>query len=136
MRTTRSVGITRFIGAAAILAVIGCASVEKPGPQSIAGMSPVGTVRMTEIIAAGAAGGKGNSTFQGRSYPFRLVGGVTGGGGAANTQGSGDIYNLRDISDFQGLCTQNSGGPGLAPAISGSATPPAWSCTSSGRRMA
>ena len=38
-----------------------------------------------EIIAAGAAGGKGTLTFQGRSYPFKLVGGVTGGGGAAET---------------------------------------------------
>jgi hypothetical protein len=76
-------------------------------------MSADGTVSMTEIIAAGAAGGKGTLTFQGRSYPFKLVGGVTG-GGAANTQAYGDVFNLHNISDFKGLYTQSSGGPGLA----------------------
>ena len=77
-------------------------------------MSPDGTVSITEIIAAGAAGGKGTLSFQRRSYPFKLVGGVTGGGGAANTQAYGDDYNLHNISDFKGLYTQSSGGPGLA----------------------
>ena len=85
----------------------------KPGPQSVAGMSPDGTVSMTEIIAAGAAGGKGTLTFHRHSYPFKLVGGVTGGGGAANTQAYGEVYNLHTLSDFKGLYTQSSGGPGL-----------------------
>jgi hypothetical protein len=85
----------------------------KPGPQSVAGMSPDGTVSMQEIIAAGAAGGKGTLNFRGQSYPFKLVGGVTGGGGAANTQANGEVYNLHSISDFKGLYTQSSGGAGL-----------------------
>jgi hypothetical protein len=88
-------------------------NMEKPGPQSVAGMSPDGTVNMTEIIAVGAAGGQGTLNFQGRSYPFKLVGGVTGGGGAADTRASGEVYNLHTISDFKGLYTQSSGGPGL-----------------------
>jgi hypothetical protein len=96
-----------------LLAASGCSNIAKPGPQSAAGMSPDGTVSMTEIIAVGAAGGKGTLTFQGQSYPFKLVGGVTGGGGAANTQASGEVYNLHNISDFKGLYTQSSGGPGL-----------------------
>ena len=57
----------------------------EPGPQSVAGMSPDATVSMTEIMAAGAEGGKGTLNFQGHSYRFNLVGGVTGGGGAAST---------------------------------------------------
>ena len=76
-------------------------------------MSPDGTVSMTEIMAAGAEGGKGTLTFQGHSYPFKLVGGVTGGGGAANTQAYGEVYSLHTLSDFKGLYTQSSGGPGL-----------------------
>jgi hypothetical protein len=104
--------IPRFALALLVLAS-GCSNMAKPGPQSVAGMSPDGTVSLTEIIAVGAAGGKGSLTFQGNSYPFQLVGGVTGGGGAANTQAYGEVYNLHSISDFKGLYTQNSGGPGL-----------------------
>jgi hypothetical protein len=33
--------------------------------------------------------------------------------GAANTTASGEVYNLHSISDFKGLYTQSSGGPGL-----------------------
>ena len=39
---------------------------------------------------------------------------MTGGVGAANTQATGEVYNLHNISDFKGLYTQSSGGPGLA----------------------
>lgn len=76
-------------------------------------MSPDGTVRMREVIAAGATAGKGRLTFQGRSYAFKLAGGVTGGGGASTAEASGEVYNLMTISDFAGLYTQNSGGIGL-----------------------
>ena len=114
MTTMSCATAMRGFALALLLAVSGCSNMAKPGPQSVAGMSPDGTVRMTEIMAAGAEGGKGTLTFQGRSYPFKLVGGVTGGGGAANTQASGEVYSLRNISDFKGLYTQSSGGPGLA----------------------
>ena len=95
------------------LVASGCSNISKPGPQSVAGMSPDATVNMTEIMAAGAEGGKGTLNFHGHSYRFKLVGGVTGGGGAANTQAHGEVYNLHNISDFKGLYTQSSGGPGL-----------------------
>jgi hypothetical protein len=98
---------------AVLLMVSACSNMAKPGPQSVAGMSPDGTVTLTEVIAAGATGGKGTLTFQGQSYPFQLVGGVTGGGGAADTTASGEVYNLHKLADFKGIYTQNSGGPGL-----------------------
>jgi hypothetical protein len=103
----------RRLAVALLLAVSGCSNMAKPGPQSVAGMSPDGIVSMTEIMAVGAEGGKGTLTFQGRSYPFKLVGGVTGGAGAADTKAAGEVYNLHNISDFKGLYTQSSGGPGL-----------------------
>jgi len=109
-----SVQTARGVALALLLLAGACSNMAKPGPQSVAGMSPDGTVSMTEIIAVGAAGGKGKLTFRGQSYPFKLVGGVTGGGGAANTQAYGEVYNLPNVSDFKGLYTQNSGGPGLA----------------------
>ena len=103
----------RGFALALLLMGSGCSNMSKPGPQSVAGMSPDGTVSMTEIMAAGAEGGKGTLNFQGHSYPFKLVGGVTGGAGAAKTQGAGEVYNLHNISDFKGLYTQSSGGPGF-----------------------
>jgi hypothetical protein len=114
MTTMSGATAMRGFALALLLVASSCSNMAKPGPQSVAGMSPDGTVRMTEIMAVGAEGGKGTLTFQGRSYPFKLVGGVTGGGGAANTQATGEVYSLRNISDFKGLYTQSSGGPGLA----------------------
>jgi len=114
MTTMSRATAMRGFALAMLLVGSGCSDLAKPGPQSVAGMSPDGTVRMTEIIAAGAEGGKGTLTFQGRDYSFKLVGGVTGGGGAADTRASGEVYNLHTISDFKGLYTQSSGGAGLA----------------------
>ena len=113
MKIPCSMVTMRGFAIALLLAGSGCSNMAKPGPQSVAGMSPDGTVSMTEIIAAGMAGGKGTLTFQGHFYPFKLAGGVTGGGGAADTRASGEVYNLHAISDFKGLYTQSSGLPGL-----------------------
>ena len=113
MPITFRLAFARGLAAVMLLAAAACANMAKPGPQSIAGMSPVGTVSLSEIIVAGADGGKGTLNFQGKSYPFKLVGGVTGGGGASDTQASGDVYNLMNLSDFAGLYTQSSGIPGL-----------------------
>jgi hypothetical protein len=113
MKPLSSIAILRGLAIALLLTASGCSNVAKPGPQSIAGMPPVGTVTVTEIIAAGATGGNGMLNFQGQVYPFRLLGGVTGGGGASDIQASGDVYNLNSVADFAGLYTQNSGGIGL-----------------------
>ncbi len=109
-----SIVTLRRTALALLLAAGGCSNMAKPGPQSVAGMSPDGTVSMEEIIAVGAAGGKGTLYFRGQSHPFKLAGGVTGGGGAANTQATGEVYNLHSLADFKGLYTQSSGSAGLA----------------------
>ncbi len=113
MTTMPSAATMRGFALGLLLVASGCSNMSKPGPQSVAGMAPDATVSMTEIMAAGAEGGKGTLNFQGHSYRFKLVGGVTGGGGAANTTATGEVYNLHNISDFKGLYTQSSGGPGL-----------------------
>lgn len=113
MKMIVSTASMRAVALALVLAATGCSSIEKPGPQSIAGMSPVGTIRLTEFIAAGADAGKGVLNFQGQSHAFKLAGGVTGGGGASEIKASGEVYNLRSLSDFSGLYTQSSGGIGL-----------------------
>jgi hypothetical protein len=96
-----------------VLAPTGCSNLGKPGPQSIAGLSPVGAVTMTEIIAAGAAAGQGTLNFNGQLYSLKLAGGVTGGGGASDAHVRGDVYGLNRVSDFAGLYTQSTGGIGL-----------------------
>jgi hypothetical protein len=74
VKTVCSMVTGRWFVLALLMAAIGCSNMAKPGPQSAAGMSPDGTISMTEIVAAGAAGGKGTLAFQGHSYPFRLGG--------------------------------------------------------------
>src|SRR5277367_1186606 len=101
------------LGLVFMLAARGCSNMAKPGPQSIAGMSPVGTISMTEIIAAGAAAGQGTLYFNGQSHPFKLGGGVTGGGGASDAKVSGEVYGLNNLADFGGLYTQSTGAAGL-----------------------
>jgi hypothetical protein len=59
MRMTVSADIFCGFALVLLLSAAGCSNLAKPGPQSIVGMSPTGTVSLTEIIAVGAAGGKG-----------------------------------------------------------------------------
>ena len=94
----------RFAPLAALGAVAACSDMAKPGPQSAAGMSPVGTVHLTEVIAGGNAVGSGTLTYGGRRYSFKLIGGVTG-GGAARSVVEGAVYNLSRPSDFAGVFT-------------------------------
>ena len=108
-----STGLVRAFALALLVSAAACAPLDKPGPQSVAGKSPDGTISMTEIIAVGTAGGKGTLHFQGQSHAFKLIGGVTGGVGAADKQVRGEVYNLNKLSDFAGFYTQNSGGIGL-----------------------
>src|SRR3978361_728757 len=112
MNIVDSLASRRGFALGLLLLASGCSSLQKPGPQSIVGMSPVGTVRLTEIIATGYTVGKGTLNFQGNAYQFRLAGGVTGGGGASDTVASGEVYNLQNLADFAGLYTQSSGGIG------------------------
>jgi hypothetical protein len=46
----------RGFALALLLAAGGCSNMAKPGPQSVAGMSPDGTITMREIMAVGAEG--------------------------------------------------------------------------------
>ena len=58
MTTMSCATAMRGFALALLLAASGCSNIAKPGPQSVAGMSPDGTVRMTEIMAVGARAGR------------------------------------------------------------------------------
>ncbi len=107
-------GLRSGLVAVCLLGLSACSAVQPPPTaQSIAGLTPVGTVTMTETVAAGMTGGSGSLTFQGRTYPFILIGSVAGPGGAAEISASGEVYKLNKLSDFEGLYSEGTGKAGL-----------------------
>ncbi len=98
----------------AILALGGCSALKVPTERSIQGLTPSGTVTLTETFVAGYGGGSGTLTFNGQTYPFRLIGSVIGPGGADRITASGEVYKLTKVSDFPGRYTQGSGAAGLS----------------------
>jgi hypothetical protein len=104
---------------AAVLSMVGCSALKVPNAQSIQGLTPSGTVMVTETFVAGVGGGSGTLTFNGQSYPFKLIGSVIGPGGAERITASGEVYKLSDVKDFAGRYTQGSGSAGLSQSGQG-----------------
>jgi hypothetical protein len=111
------------LAVAMLVTMAGCASspipTEVPTAQSIAGLTPSGTVKLTEAFVGGAGIGKGVLTFKGKTYPFRLLGSVIGPGSVSKIDVSGDIYKLDDISQFAGPYAQGTGQIGLETSGAG-----------------
>jgi hypothetical protein len=105
------------MGLLAVVALAGCASspvpTALPTAQSVAGLSPSGTVTMSEAFVGGVGAGKGVLTFKGQTYPFKLIGTVIGPGAVSKLDVSGDVYKLDDISQFPGPYAQGNGPVGL-----------------------
>jgi len=111
-----SVPSLRVAIAAAVLAIAGCSGMmNTPTASSIAGLSPSGNVTITEDFVTGLGGGNGTLEYQGRSYPFKVLGTVAGpGGGVEKISASGPVYKLASVSDFAGRYTQSTGKAGLS----------------------
>lgn len=100
---------------AAVLATTGCSALNTPTAQSIAGQPPSGSVTITEDFVTGLGGGKGTLEYQGRTYPFQVLGTVAGpGGGVEKITASGPVYKLASVSDFPGRYTQSTGKAGFS----------------------
>jgi hypothetical protein len=119
----RPTGAMTALGFVALLSGAGCASspipTVVPTAQSIAGLSPSGTVALSETFIGGAGVGKGVLTFRGKTYPFRLIGTVVGPGSVSKLEVSGDIYKLNNISEFPGPYAQGNGQIGLETSGAG-----------------
>src|SRR5271165_1324282 len=100
--------------AASVLAIAACAGLSAPTAQSIAGLSPSGSVTITEDFVAGLGGGTGTLYYQGQAYPFKLAGSVVGPGGVEKINASGDVYKLASVADFSGRYTQSTGPAGVS----------------------
>lgn len=92
------------------------------GEDAVAGQRPSGTVTMHQVQAAYIAsggGGEGVLTFRRRRYPFRVGSAGVGGIGASTLDARGDVYNLRDISQFAGTYAQTRRGIAVGSASRG-----------------
>lgn len=111
--------VSRLVVAAAMTFLTACSALKVPTEQSIQGLTPSGTVSLTEDFIAGYGGGDGKLTFNGQTYPFRLIGSVIGPGGADRITASGEVYKLNAVGDFGGRYTQGSGAAGLSQSGNG-----------------
>jgi hypothetical protein len=118
----RSVAIGTALAA---FALAGCNSVSNPIPtqvptaQSVAGLTPSGKVKMTQVFAGGMGVGAGTLTFNGKTYPFKVLGTVVGPGSVSKISVSGDVYKLDDVSQFSGAWIEGTGAVGLETAQTG-----------------
>jgi hypothetical protein len=112
----RTVSTLKVTLVAVGLATAGCSGMmNTPTAQNIAGLSPSGNVTITEDFVTGLGGGSGTLEYQGRTYPFKVVGTVAGpGGGLEKITASGPVYKLASVSDFQGRYTQSTGKAGFS----------------------
>ena len=100
--------------AAAALGLLGLAACATPPAvvptaADIHGLKPSGKVTMTQVFLSATGIGSGTLTFNGRSYPFTLAGELNGLGALSGIEGAGDVYNLRDVSQFAGAYIQGAG---------------------------
>jgi hypothetical protein len=75
------------------------------GTAAPAADDPVATVDLTGgsvAVGVGYVWGHGSVTFQGKKHAFKLSGLSIVDVGAAHLTGSGVVYNLKDLSDFNG----------------------------------
>jgi hypothetical protein len=90
-----------------------------PTEASIRGLRPSGTVTMTQVFVSGLGAGSGTLTFRGRTYPFTLTGSLIGLGAISTLQASGEVYKLRDVSQFPGAWIQGTGSLAITTKANG-----------------
>jgi hypothetical protein len=85
-------------------------------------MKPSGKVTIeTKSIAAGVGvtWGDGKLSFKGKEYPFSVDGLTLVDFGIAKASAVGDVYNLTDVSKFEGLYAAAEAGFALAGGMGG-----------------
>jgi hypothetical protein len=90
-----------------------------PTEANIRGLRPSGYVTMNQAFVSGFGAGDGVLTFRGRSYPFTLTGSLIGLGAISTLQASGEVYKLRDVSQFSGPWIQGTGSLAITTRANG-----------------
>jgi hypothetical protein len=79
--------------------------------------TPDGTVRLSSGSVAAGVGfswGGGTLTYQGKEYPFDVSGLSVADVGISKAEGSGSVYHLKKLADFNGNYTGVSAGVTVA----------------------
>src|ERR1700749_2848606 len=121
VRLIRSWFMAAILAAFCLLPLAGCAIPPSgiPTEASIRGPRPSGTVTMNQAFLSGFGVGNGVLTFKGRSYPFTLTGSLVGLGAISTLQASGEVYRLRDASQFSGAWIQGTGSLAITTRANG-----------------
>lgn len=109
----RSRSALALIAMSALALGSGCSTSVKVGPEAVAGLTPDATVDMNEVQVAymgNAGGGSGTLYYNGNAYTFTIGGLGVGGIGASTVDAEGEVYKLRNLSQFAGSYAQASYG--------------------------
>lgn len=109
----RSRSALALIAMSALALGSGCSTSVKVGPEAVAGLTPDATVDMNEVQVAymgNAGGGSGTLSYNGNAYTFTIGGLGVGGIGASTVDAEGEVYKLRNLSQFAGSYAQASYG--------------------------
>ena len=120
-RLVRPPAIAAIFTALSLLPLAGCETPPSgiPTAHSIRGLKPSGTVTMTQAFVAGTGVGSGTLTFEGRTYSFTLIGSLIGLGALSTLQASGEVYKLKDVSQFSGAYIQGTGSLAVTTTATG-----------------
>ena len=80
-------------------------------------LEPDGTVRITGksiAVGIGFSWGSGVLTYKGKEYPFSITGLSAGDIGVTSTEISGEVFNLKNVDDFNGNYTSFNAGVTIA----------------------
>jgi hypothetical protein len=117
----RSPPIAAIFAVLSLLLLAGCEIPPSgiPTAADIRGLRPSGTVTMTQVFLSASGAGGGTLTFRGRTYPFTLVGSLIGLGAISTLQASGEVYRLKDVSQFSGPWIQGTGSLAITAKANG-----------------
>ena len=75
--------------------------------------TPDGTVKLTEgsvALGIGWSWGKGELSYEGKTYKFKIGGLSAGEVGKSKAEASGKVFNLKSLDDFEGVYAAGSAG--------------------------
>jgi hypothetical protein len=114
-RNRKDAGRTALAAAILLLGAIGCSG-DASGRDSTQAAEnkktpnpPSGTVEMRQLHVAflgSGSGGSGTLYFRGRTYRFSVGGLGIGGIGVSSVNAQGEVYNLKNVSQFPGTYAQ------------------------------
>ena len=100
---------SNWVVALGCLAMLSMAMAAEPEPS--------GTVKMTSkavAVGVGVTWGDGTLTYGGKNYPFSVEGLSVVDLGVSNITTSGEVFNLKNVSDFSGNYAAGEAGIAIA----------------------